>query len=153
MKEEVKNGIVLSISVILIIVIVYFATGIFMTGEYGKKVRNTTTTSNASNSYNNLIMASNIFNKAEDSYMVILFSKSSASNELYDSVTKYSGDTKLYVVNLDDPVNKYIKSNKNNLSVSDVEELKVKDNALLVINNGMVTKSETNGANIISLLK
>ena len=153
MKEEVKNGIVLSISVILIIVIVYFATGIFMTGEYSNKTKKDNIISTTRKSYDNLIMANNIFDRAEENYMVILFSKNIASNELYDSVTNYNGDTKLYVVNLDDPVNKYIKSNENNLSISNVEELKVKDNALLIINNGVITKAETNGANIISLLK
>ena len=153
LKNEVKNGIILTISVILIIVIVYFATAIFMTGEIGSKLRNTTTNKTTAKSYKNMIMASRILDRQEDSYMVMLVSKEKASNELNDSIEKYSGDTKLYIVNLDDPLNRYIKSDIDNLSVTDVSELKVKSNALLIINNGAITKTESNSANIISLLK
>ena len=37
MKNEIKNGIVIAICVILISVIVYLTTAIFLTGEIGNK--------------------------------------------------------------------------------------------------------------------
>ena len=49
MRDEVKSGIILSICVILIIVIVYFTTAVFMTGEIGnKKVSKTNNTTESS---------------------------------------------------------------------------------------------------------
>lgn len=37
MRNELKNGIILSITVILIILVVYLTTAVFMTGEIGSK--------------------------------------------------------------------------------------------------------------------
>lgn len=154
MKEEVKNGIVLCICVILILVIVYFATAIFMTGEIGNKKgvskKNTTTTESAESEYNNLIMASSIFSRPESNYMVVLFSKKTASNELKEAIKGYSGDTKLYVVNVDEPINKNIKGDVDNITK---DNLKVKESVLLVIENGDISSSTIGGANIIGKIK
>lgn len=153
MKEEVRNGIVLAICVILILVIVYFATAIFMTGEIGNKKissKKTTTTESNESEFSNLIMASSIFSKSESNYMVVIFSKKTASNELKEAIKGYSGETKLYIVNLDEPINKAIKSNTDSISKDD---LKVKDSALITIENGDISSSVIGGANIIGKLK
>lgn len=156
MKEELKNGIVISVFVIIIILVVYFSTAVFMTGEIGNKKsedKSTTTTKSDFNEYNNRIISSNIFNRSEDTYMVVIFSNKKASNELKDKVKNYAGDTKLYVVNLDEAMNKSIKSDTDDLYVSEPSSLRVKENALLTISNGTVINAVTGGVNIISNLK
>lgn len=156
MKEELKNGIVISVFVIIIILVVYFSTAIFMTGEIGNKKnedKTTTTTKSDSNEYNNRIISSKIFNRSEDTYIVVIFSNKKASNELKDKVKNYDGDMKLYVVNLDEAMNKSIKSDTDDLYVKEPSSLKVKENALLTISNGTVINAVTGGANIISNLK
>lgn len=157
MKDEVKNGIILGIVVILIIVIVYFSTAIFMTGEIGnKKDKKTTTTvasANSTSDYDNRIMASTILSRTGDKYMVVIFSSKNASNELKDAIKNYSGDTKLYVVDTDEVVNKSLKSDTDNLNVQNINDLKVKESAILTITNSVITDAKSGGANIISTLK
>ncbi len=156
MKDEIKNGIIIGLFVIIILVVVYFATAIFMTGEIGgKKTKDikTTTTVSSTDQYNNRIIASKIFNRNEESYMVVIFSNKNASNELKDSVKNYNGKLKLYVVNIDEAINRPLKSDTDNLYVQDSSSLKVKENALLIINSGTITKAVMGGANIISELK
>ncbi len=156
MKDELKNGIILGIFVIIIIVVVYLATAIFMTGEIGgKKTKDnkTTTTVPLTNQYNNRIISSKIFNRSEESYMVVIFSDKKASNELKDSVKNYNGSVKLYVINIDEAINKSIKADVDNLYAQDSSGLKVKENALLTIKDGVITNAVTGGANIISELK
>lgn len=156
MKDEIKNGIMLGVFVIIILVVVYFATAIFMTGEIGgKKTKDTktTTTASSTNQYNNRIIASKIFSRSEESYMVVIFSNKKASNELKEMVKNYNGSIKLYVVNVDEAINRSLKSDTDNLYVQDSSSLKVKENALLTISGGVITKAVTGGANIISELK
>ncbi len=158
MKDEIKNGIMLGVFVIIILVIVYLATAIFMTGEIGGKKNKTkdnktTTTTVSTNQYNNKIIADKIFNRSEESYMVVVFSSKNASNELKEMIKNYNGKTKLYVVNVDEAINRSLKADADNLYVQDSSSLKVKENALLIINGGIVTKAVTGGANIISELK
>lgn len=157
MKQEVKNGIVLTICVILIIVIVYLSTAVFMTGEIGKNTKKKTTTTTTSNvtkeTYDNMIILSKVFSQSEENYMVVFFSKKNSSTELKDAISNYSGDTKLYKVNIDEAMNSSVKGASDNLAVSNVSDLKVKDNALITINSGSVTSSTSGGANIIKTLK
>lgn len=156
MKDELKNGIILGIFVIIILVVVYFATAIFMTGEIGgKKTKDnkTTTTVSSTNQYNNRIISSKIFDRSEESYMVVIFSDKKASNELKDSIKNYNGSVKLYVINIDEAINKSLKADVDNLYAQDSSGLKVKENALLTINGGVITNAVTGGANIISELK
>ena len=90
MRNEVKSGIILSVCVILIIVIVYFTTAVFMTGEIGNKkvskTNNTTESSKTSSSnetsYENMIIASKAFNRLDETYMVIFFSKKKLSKNI-----------------------------------------------------------------------
>ena len=158
MQKEIRDGIVLGISVILIIVIVYFSTAIFMTGEIGNKSSKKTTTtttqfSNTTETYDNMIILSMVFSQSEENYMVVFFSKNNISNELKDAISNYSGDTKLYKVNLDDPMNKIAKGDSDNLTVSNASDIKVKDNALITINSGSIVNTVSGGANIIKTLK
>ena len=160
MKEEVKNGIIIAVVVIIILVIVYFTTAVFMTGEIGGTSSDSekTTTSAATNTedYDNKIVAGRVFNQKEDNYMVVLFSKEKASEDLTSAINSYdssSKDVKLYMVLLDEAVNKYVVSTEDNTNPSSSTDLKVKESALLVISSGKVTSYITDEEQIINALK
>lgn len=155
MKNEVKNGIILSVVVIVVILVVYLTTAVFMTGEIGSKKnseKKTTTTNTASN-YENKILASKVFDQTPETYKVLIFSEQDISDDLKSAVTSYSGDTKLYLVNKDEAINKYVSSDTDNVKPDNSSSLKVKKEALLTISNGSVTSYVTNESEIIDELK
>lgn len=164
MRNEVKSGIILSVCVILIIVIVYFTTAVFMTGEIGNKkvskTNNTTESSKTSSSnetsYENMIIASKTFNMLDETYMVIFFSKKNVSESLSSALTSYdssNNDVKLYKVNVDEVINNYVKGDTDNLNPTSSKDLKIKNNALITISNGSVSSYINDDEEIIDTLK
>lgn len=158
MKEELKNGIVITITVILILVTVYFTTAVFLTGEIGgenKEKETPETTEPISSEYENMIIASSTFKQLNEEYMVMFYSKDASEAiktalKTYDSMNK---ETKLYKVNMDEAINKYVKSNEINSSATNSDELKVNGSTLIVIKNGVISSYVTNEEEIISKLK
>lgn len=135
MNKEVKNGIIVGVVVILSLVVVYFITAI-VTGEInigGKK--DNTDSSVSDNSYDNMIMASTTFDKSEDEYMVIFYSEKNKTDNLDLIISSYKGDIKLYKVNTDEVINKFVLSDEENSNATNKDELKVKTPTLLTINN------------------
>lgn len=155
MKNEVKNGIIIAICVMLIIVVVYFSTAIFMTGEIGRKKSKTTTTttSEIKSEYDNMIIASNTFKMYDDEYMVIFYSSKDSSDDLKNAISNYSGELKLYKVNTHEAINSYVKSDYDNKTANESNDLKIKDNALITIKNGTITTYVSNDEEIINALK
>lgn len=161
MKEELKNGIIITITVVLIIIVVYFATAIFMTGEIGNKDKSeeettTTTTSSAVSEYKNLIIASSTFKQLQQEYMVMFFSEKNSSETIKTVLKNYassSGKTKLYIVNMDEAINKYVKSKESNKSATTSDELKIDVDTLLVIKDGTISSYITDEDEVIDKLK
>ena len=155
MRNELKNGIILSITVILIILVVYLTTAVFMTGEIGSKKSSEkkTTTTNAASSYENKILASKVFDHSPETYIVLFFWELDVSDDLKSTITSYSGNTKLYLVNKDEAINKYVSSDTDNVKPDNSSSLKVKKEALLTISNESVTSYVTNESEIIDELK
>ena len=151
MNKQVKDAIVISVVVILIVVMVYFMSSIFITKEIGGSKETTTTTLKT---YNNTIMAGKTFDQKEDKYMVIFFSSDDAEEDLEKAIDAYNKDeVKLYKVNLDEAINNYVKSKTDNKTPTDSSDLKVKDVALITIENKTVIEYETNTDKIIEKLK
>ncbi len=161
MKNEVKNAIIMTFVVIVILVIVYLTTAIFMTGEIGnnkKDDKNDTTTNNESQSelYDNMIIASNTFNQKNEEYNVIFFHEKDDNDALKNSISAYDSsqkDIKLYKVNLDEAINKFVISKQQNSSATNYEELKINDVTLINIKNKVITSYVTGYENVISKLK
>ena len=159
MKIELKNGIAIGVSVILILIIVYFMTAVLFTGEIGNKKDNETTTKvSAANTqlYDNMILAGQTFNRKEEKYMVAFFSHSKASDELKSAISNYNSSIsgiKLYVVNLDEAVNRYIVSDTFNGNAQTASELKITDQAIITISNGKMQSYMILEKDIISVLK
>lgn len=144
MNKEVKNGIIVGIVVILSLVIVYFMIAI-ATGEINIGGKKDNTDSSASdNSYDNMIMASTTFDKSEDEYMVIFYSEKNKTDNLDLIISSYKGDIKLYKVNTDEVINKFVLSDEENSSATNKDELKVKTPTLLTINNKKITYYTSN---------
>lgn len=164
MKDEVKNGIIISVCVILILVVVYFTTAVFLTGEIGSGKKSKTNDSkekqseeNVSNSrYSNMIIAGKTFDQKEDNYMVLFFSSNKASDDLENAITSYDSgnkDIKLYKVNTDEAINKYVKSNSDNTLPTNSKDLEISGNALIMISSKNVSSYITDESQIINALK
>lgn len=164
MNNEVKNGIIITITVILVIVIVYFATALLMTGEIGSKDEkeknneNTTSTESTEGSslYDNMIIAGRVFEQKDDKYMVIFFSENDASDTLKASITSYDSTldgVKLYKVNTDEAINSYVVSDDFNKTATNDDELKVNDVTLITIEGKAITSYVIGENSVINELK
>ena len=159
MNKEVKNGIMVGLTVLFILIIVYLTTAVFLTGEIGGKDKNTNTTTTKESTtatYNNMILAGQSFDRKEDKYMVVFFSDSKASDDLKNAVSNYdvsSKGIKLYVVNLDEAVNNYVVSNTFNSNAEKASDLKIMDQAIITISGGNMQSYLISEKDIIEILK
>lgn len=160
MNEETKNGIMIGVTVILILVVVYFTTAVFMTGEIGgnKKgnKKTTATSSKVTSSYKNMIIASKTFSQAQGEYMVLFFDENEVSDNLKSALTSYDALTdklKLYKVNVDEIINAYVKGDGFNADASNAKELKISDVTLLTIKGGKIASDVHGESEIINKLK
>lgn len=162
MKNEVKSGVIIAITVIIVLVVVYLTTAIFMTGEIGnretptKNNKEVKTNDNVSNLYDNMIIASKTFEQPNDEYMVIFFSQRSSNETLNDAISSYDSigkETKLYKVNLDEVINKFVVSQESNNNASNYSELKINDTTLITIKNKEITSYVVGDKNVIDKLK
>ncbi len=157
MKNELKNAILISVTVIAIIVVVYLVTAVFLTGEIGNKKtneeNNEKTTSQSEISYDGKIIAGRIFNQKQDTYLVMVYSEENASESLKNAISSYSKDVKLYKVNTDEAINKSIVSETDNPTPMNNAEVRVSKNALITITSKKVTSYINNEDEIINALK
>lgn len=163
MKNEVKSAIAITITVILILVVVYLSTAVFMTGEIGDKkkdekdeVTNVSEESQTSTLYDNMIIASKTFEQKNDEYMVIFFSQKDTSDTLKNVISTYDSsgkDTKLYKVNTDEVINRFVISDEANNSATNYNELKINDITLVTIKNGVIASYIVTEDNVIEALK
>ena len=86
--------------------------------------------------------------------MVILFKEDSASDNLKAAIKNYNNvSEKLYKVNLNETINKYIIGESDNNNATNSKELQVKDTALLTISSGSIRSYITDEEQIINALK
>lgn len=156
MKEEVKNGITITIVVLLTLILVYLATAFFLTGEIGgKKTTTTKDSSSVTTLYQDMILASKTFERPEEEYMVIFFSEKDAKKRVKSYMKSYyNEDMKLYKVNLDESINKFVISkDEENKEAKNANELKIKDTTLIVIKNKSIISYVTDTDEIVEKIK
>ena len=156
MKDEVKNGIILTVVVLLIVGVVYLITAVFATGEIGSKKSKTNDDESSSSyiTYDNMILASNTFTQKESEYMVMFIINDDLSDTLKSYINSYNNsDMKLYVVSADDAVNKFVKSDSANEAATNYSELKINKNTLITIKGGKISSYLTNEDEIKEKLK
>lgn len=159
MKEELKNLITISLSVVLILVVTYFTTAFFLTGELGEEKTNSDVVSNDSSQdisteYDNMIIASKTFLQNEENYKVIFISSKEVTDDIKNSINLYSNeDVKLYVVNTDEAINKFVVSDIENPNAINYSELKIKGTTLIEIKNGAISNYYSDSSEIVKNLK
>ncbi len=161
MSKEIKSLITITLTVILVIAIVYLTTAIFMTGEIGNgkkttKDKTTTTSPSISKMYDNMIIASKTFDQNKEEYKVIFFYGKDISEELNGAINSYdssSKEIKLYKVNLSDVINKFVISKEQNSKATSYKQLKINGVTLITIKNKVITSYVTDEKNIINELK
>lgn len=152
MKKEIKNAIILTITVITFLLIVYLVVAINK-GEIGRSKKFEAQNTGLSLSYDNMINAKNVFDQDDEEYYVIFFSEKDVISAVKQAFSSYSGNIKLYKVNFDEAINKYIVSNDENKNPTTSDDIKVNKTTLIKINNGIVVSYITDSVEIINELK
>ncbi len=159
MKEEIKSLITISLTVIVILVVTYFTTAFLLTGEFGSnKPANNITSSDSSSEvvseYDNMIIASKTFSQSEANYKVIFISSKEIKEDIKNSINLYSNENiKLYVVNTDEAINKFVVSDMENPNAINYSELKIKGTTLIEIKNGAISNYYSDSTEIVKNLK
>ena len=159
MKQEVKNSIIMVVCVLLIIVMVYFVTAFFLTGEIGSKGSNNSDESSIVGthlSYSNVIIAGKTLSQVEKHYMVLFFSDKKAKESLKIYLKNYDNsekEIKLYKVNLDEAINSFVKSDEKNTNATNSSELKINGTTLITIDEGKITSYIDDETQILEILK
>ena len=97
-----------------------------------------------------------MFNRVENNYYVILYSKENDGNELDSVLATYrSSDNyiKTYFIDLDKKINSYVLGDNLVEKPSNSNEVKVKEATLYKISNGKVVKCYSGVDNIVNILK
>lgn len=133
-----------------------------MTGEIGNSNKDekgndlTTTEENITSSlYDNMIIASKTFEQKNDEYMVIFFSQNDVSDTLKSTISAYDSsnkNVKLYKVNIDEAINKFVVSDEQNINATNYDELKINDVTLITIKNNEITSYVVTEDDVISKL-
>ena len=97
-----------------------------------------------------------MFNRVENNYYVILYSKENDGNELDSVLATYrSSDNyiKTYFIDLHKKINSYVLGDNLVEKPSNSNEVKVKEATLYKISNGKVVKCYSGVDNIVNILK
>ena len=159
MEINYKNVIGVALSVAVILLAAYLSTAFFLTGELGNKKttskKTTVTTTEEVSKYSNMILASKVFDISDKNYKVLFFSKKGTSNSFETIITNYDSmnkGVKLYKVDTDNAMNKFVLSDTENKNATNSRELKIKAPTLITIDNGRITNYVSNYDEILEAL-
>lgn len=155
MEENSKSTLILIISVIVIILVTYFVTAFFLTGEIGnKKTSSQKDDEQTEERLSNSIIASNTFSMKESKYMVLFYSSKEISNSLKTIIANYdsSNSTKLYKVDINEAINKFVVGEEENKNAKSIEELSLKAPTIITIQNGNIIEYINNYDDILNVL-
>lgn len=143
--------------IILLIIVVGISLGIyFLTDNMIKKENKSNDTKTETKIDYDIATIGTMFNRVEDEYYVLIYSKENDGNNLDSVLATYrSSDNyiKTYYVDLDKKVNSFVLGEELNQKPSNSNEVKVKEAALYKINNGKVVKCYSGVDNIVNILK
>lgn len=143
-QEEVIRFIRLIIIILVVVLGVYLFSRAFISKDlFGKKAEERESVEGTVN-YNTTIIGA-MLNKPEEEYYVIMYDTETSQAAYYSNlVTAYKKNTeplKIYMADLNNELNKKYISEKNNLKVSNINDLTVKDVGLVKIKNGAIIAS------------
>jgi len=133
-NDEFKR-LALIVGIILgIFIVAYLIIGIFVTKEIkwfqGNNEKDEVTTIQYTT-----ILAGETFNQNADEYYVIFADSEGYNYATYQTLINNNLDKKIYLVDLDNPLNNKYISEESDSSVQNASNLKVKDNTLIKISN------------------
>ena len=126
--------------IIITVVVVVIAVGLFFLTNY---LNNKKTSNNTKIDYNTCIVG-NMFNRPYNEYYVFLYSSTDKNASTYKGlITSYKDKDdalKIYYVDMNDKFNAAYLSEASNKKPTDVNEIKIKESALILIKDGKVEK-------------
>lgn len=130
--KEIKSLIVITLVVVLIVIGVYFLTDMINTKDGNSDV---------SINYDTCLVG-NMFNRPYSEYYVFLYSSLDDNASTYQGlITSYVDEEdslKIYYVDMNDGFNKSYLSDKSNTKPVSVDDVSIKDSALIKIKDGKV---------------
>ncbi len=126
--------------IIITVVVVVIAVGLFFLTNY---LNNKKTSNNTKIDYDTCIVG-NMFNRPYNEYYVFLYSSTDKNASTYKGlITSYKDKDdalKIYYVDMNDKFNAAYLSEASNKKPTDVNEIKIKESALILIKDGKVEK-------------
>ena len=156
MKEQIKEKIILIVCVLVIIIGTYFITAAILPKRSNNNDLSSLNSSGLSLNYDNIIIASDTFSINKQKYMVLFFSEKDSKDYLKTTFNLYDSsdnEIKLYKVNTDESINKFVKANESNKDASSIEDLKISGDTLITIENGKIVSYIDDVDSILETLK
>lgn len=126
--------------IIITVVVVVIAVGLFFLTNY---LNNKKTSNNTKIDYDTCIVG-NMFNRPYNEYYVFLYSSTDKNASTYKGlITSYKDKDdalKIFYVDMNDKFNAAYLSEASNKKPTDVNEVKIKESALILIKDGKVEK-------------
>lgn len=146
MNSDEVGRLIKMVVIVTVVFLLFYAVTLIVTKEKKQEVLKTPATIQ----YKEILLG-NILKQPNDNYYVLAFTSDDAYSIYYE--TKLDGQkTKYYKVNIDNPLNSNFVSDKSNLNVSDITDLKVSQSTLFEIKNKKIIKTYEGNEKIIEYL-
>lgn len=138
-KNQIRNFIITTVSVLVVLGLIYVGSALFITKElnwFGLNSEEDTTETDTSNEIKNTILAKQIFKQKEEEYYVYFYDFDNAEDKLQitNMVNDKLTDEKVYKVDISDALNSnYVTETESNKKAKKLEDLKVKNYTLIKI--------------------
>lgn len=146
MNSDEVGRLIKMVVIVTVVFLLFYAVTLIVTKEKKQEVLKTPATIQ----YKEILLG-NILKQPNDNYYVLAFAPDDAYSIYYE--TKLDGKkVKYYKVNIDNPLNSNFVSDKSNLNVSDITDLKVSQSTLFEIKNKKIIKTYEGNEKIIEYL-
>ena len=134
--NQMKKFVFILIGVAIIALLLYFLTAKFLVKDAFQE--NNTENTSVTISYDTVKVGS-VFNRPYDEYYVYAYDTTSNKANYYSTFTsKYTGELKIYTLDLSNEINKKYVSEKGNANATKPEELQLVEPTLIHIKNGSI---------------
>lgn len=131
---EIKKLLIILGIILLILATIYFIVGIFVTKDIKLFKQNTETTIETTIQYDE-ILAGETFSKNSNEYYVIFTDSTGNYYSVYKNIVSNNSDKKIYIVDINNPLNTLYISEETNPNAQKASDLKIKDNTMIKISN------------------
>ena len=141
-KNQIRKYCILVVVIVAILTIIYLISGLFITKEIKWFGNNDEETTSNTNSVDNSILASAIFNQSEEEYYVYFYNFDEGEKEsmITTLVNNNLTDAKVYKVNTNSALNANYVAEESNREAKTLAELKVVPRTLIKISGDTITE-------------